>query len=276
MKEAIKKIVPTSLWKMISKAYHVQFVIKNKNRVNRSKKAIAKYKDCHKGERCFIIGNGPSLKAEDLTKLKKEYTFGMNTIFKIFPETPWRPTFYFVQDTKIIENFGKDIVSYGFDEVFVPLVKDYNYRNLLKNLSQAKCFIMPDAEKYPAENKFIYDLSKGVIGNGLTITYACMQMAVYMGFSEIYLIGMDHSFSVNMRPDGTIEYDKSVKSNHFGKDYAEGKMGTTFFLPKLQETELAYTTAKRFAEYHGLKIYNATRGGKLEVFERVNLDDIVK
>ena len=59
-------------------------------------KRIAALKDKYKGKRCFICGNGPSLKAEDLNILSQrgEYTFGMNRIFKIFPQTEWRPSFY--------------------------------------------------------------------------------------------------------------------------------------------------------------------------------------
>ncbi len=37
----------------------------------------------HHGQRCFIIGNGPSLQRTDLTKLKDEFTFGMNRIYLV-------------------------------------------------------------------------------------------------------------------------------------------------------------------------------------------------
>ena len=47
---------------------------------------LAALKDTHKGQRAFIIGNGPSLKQTDLTKLKNEFTFGMNRIYLMFPE----------------------------------------------------------------------------------------------------------------------------------------------------------------------------------------------
>ena len=53
---------------------------------------IRKYKDIGKGKRCFVIGNGPSLKVSDLERIKNEDCFAANRIFKIFPNTTWRPT----------------------------------------------------------------------------------------------------------------------------------------------------------------------------------------
>ena len=59
---------------------------------------LKKYKNIHKGQRCFIIGTGPSLSVEDLEKLKGEITFGSNRIFEIYSQTDWRPTYYMNQD----------------------------------------------------------------------------------------------------------------------------------------------------------------------------------
>ena len=72
-------------------AEHIDFNLNNYR--------LIRYKDKHLGQRCFIIGNGPSLKAKDLDKIKGEFSFGANMIYKIFPETNWRPTYYFVEDS---------------------------------------------------------------------------------------------------------------------------------------------------------------------------------
>lgn len=37
---------------------------------------------------------------------------------------------------------------------------------------------------------------------------------------------------------------------------------------------MTFEKAREYADGHGIKIYNATRGGKLEVFERVNFDKL--
>ena len=64
---------------------------------------IRKFKNIHSGERCFIIGNGPSLNADDLDKLAEQgyVTFAFNRIYHIFDQTDWRPTYYMSQDEKM-------------------------------------------------------------------------------------------------------------------------------------------------------------------------------
>ena len=67
-------------------------------------KTLSSYKNKYSGKRCFLIGNGPSLKAEDLTKLYKngDITFAFNRVYNIFDDTEWRPKFYISQDEKIV------------------------------------------------------------------------------------------------------------------------------------------------------------------------------
>ena len=95
-----------------------------------------------------------------------------------------------------------------------------------------------------------------IVYHGMTVTYSAMQLAVYMGFKEIYLLGCD--------------CDYSGEKQHF-MDY--GLKTETADNPE-SKAIAAYTTAKNYADEHGIKIYNATRGGKLEVFERVDLDSL--
>ena len=75
-------------------------------------KRLATYKNRYKGQRCFLVGNGPSLKAEDLTRLHQagEITFAFNRVYNIFEDTPWRPTFYISQDEKMLAG-SADMVS---------------------------------------------------------------------------------------------------------------------------------------------------------------------
>lgn len=115
--------------------------------------------------------------------------------------------------------------------------------------------------------RFTPDLGKR-LNEGGTITFFLLQIAVYMGFREIYMIGIDFSFSYGIGPDGKYFEDKSIK-NHF---FDEGKKIDT--MPNLQYNLWAYEAAKSYADKNDLKIYNATRGGKLEVFPRVDFDTL--
>ncbi|MBQ3427201.1 MAG: DUF115 domain-containing protein [Clostridia bacterium] len=228
---------------------------------------IKELHNIHSESRCFIIGNGPSLTVNDLNKLDGEITFAANTIFNIFDDTDWRPTYYASQDDKlipvIIERSLK-IESKGF---FFP----YNlYDVKIPNRNNIYRYFVDKTDMYPELPHFSDDISSKIY-ECYTISYTMIQLAIYMGFKEIYLLGMDHSFAVEVKADGTIVHN-NVK-NHFGnsEEIIENQ-----YLPSTDKSTNAFIAAKKYADAHGIKIYNATRGGKLEVFERVNLDDIVK
>jgi hypothetical protein len=104
---------------------------------------------------------------------------------------------------------------------------------------------------------------------GNTVTYACIQLAVYMGYSEIYIIGVDHNYSKVELHGGQVVENDGVKN------YMEGLEGTQGFLPALDRTTLAYRKARQVCDEKGIVIRNATRGGKLEEFIRVDFDTLI-
>jgi hypothetical protein len=111
------------------------------------------------------------------------------------------------------------------------------------------------------------------MGQGFTVTYGAIQLAYYMGFSEVYLVGIDHNYSISLNEKGVPVMKDDVK------DYFEGSKASNkgLNLPRIVESTMAYMTARKFADAHeGFTVYNATRGGKLEAFERVNLDEVLR
>ena len=72
---------------------------------------IAQLKDRNAGERCFIVATGPSLKMEDLDRLKQqgEYSIGVNRIYLAFDKTDWRPDYYVVCDVNCIQESVEEI-----------------------------------------------------------------------------------------------------------------------------------------------------------------------
>ena len=229
---------------------------------------IKKYHNIHKGEKCVIVGNGPSLRVEDLEKLYtlEIPTFACNRIYKIFPETCWRPTFFFITDELLLEGYKDELDGVPADHRFFP----ESFRNKLNN----GVFFYPGPEyyDYEKESRFSLDASKGVYGGG-TVTYEMMQFAYYMGFSEIYLIGVDFSYAVN-NPLNSQTYSFEGENNYFIKDYL--KPGEVAAIPNINANLLAYHAAREAASENGFSIYNATRGGKLEVFQRVDLDELFR
>ena len=112
------------------------------------------------------------------------------------------------------------------------------------------------------------DIAK-CVSEGYTVTYSCIQMAVYMGYSEIYILGCDHNYSATFRLDGSIKKDSEVNQNYM--TLIDHKL---INLPRLDKTTLAYQRARIECEKRGVKIFNSTRGGKLEVFERKEFDSL--
>ena len=233
----------------------------NNRRLNKSRNYLKSLKNSHLGERCFIVGNGPSLTTNDLNKLIKEESFGANGIYNIFNSTDWGPKYFCSTDRKVISKTNRQIsekiTGIKFIGVFsghyTPFIKDAYYLN------------MKYEDFYPNLPKFSDDISKRCI-EGNTVTYTAIQLAVYMGFKKIYLIGVDHSYSMSYNPDGTISKNEGVV------DYFNNT--SVPVVPALYKTTLAYEAAKQYADAHGIKIYNATRGGRLEVFERVDFDTL--
>lgn len=236
----------------------------NKLRIIISRKKISEFKNAYDGKRCFIIGNGPSLTVDDLKKLKNEISFGSNRVYQIFDKTEWRPTFYCIQDYKLICKSYEEINTVKAKEKFVGVVPQYRY----KAFSNANYIKLNTAPFYPDLPEFSDNIEKEIF-EGYTVTYMCLQIAVYMGFKEICLLGIDHNYSVDLNPDGTIKKTEGI-SDHFSEN---DKIDN---LPQTYKSTLAYHAAKKYADNHNLRIYNCTRGGKLEVFERKKLEEVLE
>lgn len=222
------------------------------------------------GKRCFIIGNGPSLRAEDLDLLVNEYSFAFNRIYYMFDKTEWRPTFYCTQDEKIVRNSLMEIKNnIKTPYIFAP-INLYWYYGLDLNTNYYFC---PKQTQSDDEVPVFSEDISHEIGVGNTVAFTAMQLAAYMGFSEIYLLGIDHSFHISQDKKGNIVVDPNTK-DYFCDEYNQDK--EKLFIPKLDVSILSYQAAQKYAEFHENKIYNATRGGKLEVFPRVDYDSLIK
>ncbi|WP_052769949.1 6-hydroxymethylpterin diphosphokinase MptE-like protein [Paenibacillus sp. IHB B 3415] len=226
------------------------------NKLNQGE--LIKYKNKHNGERCFIIGNGPSLSIADLEKLKYEHTFAANSIYVLYDRTDWRTSYYFCQDSTVLRNNIEDIkkkitstkfikpTGYSQDTDDNAICFNVDYNNYKKR-------ILPEFSEEITEN----------VKDGYTVTYSMIQFACYMGFKEIYLLGVDFNY---------IMKDNKIDEQSYPDKRMGAKAGGN---PDLEYNLLAYQVAKKYADDQGIKIFNATRGGMLEVFPRVDLDDVL-
>ena len=234
------------------------------------KERLLSFKDIHKGKRCFIIGNGPSLTAEDLTLLKDEYTFAANRIFYMFDKTEWRPTYYCAQDDVVVRDIADkfDIILTNCKYAFIAACCDkFLQKDVINN---EKVLLYFDIFQQCHKGRIFSERIDDYVFDGSTVTYAAIQIAAYMGFSEIFLIGVDHNYSASSFKGNSIN-DKDVKSSYF-----EGMpSGIKMTKPNTDGSTLSFVKAKEYADAHKILIANATRGGKLEVFPRVKLEDVI-
>ena len=246
-------------------------------------KRIAVFHNKYEGGRCFVIGNGPSLTLDDLNKLCDETTFACNTIYAVYAHTKWRPSFYVAHDSvwcrSIADDFSLLKKIYGGCSHFFTS----STTALFSKFSASKSFdfLFYNLVAQKGLEDFSSNCTECVYSAG-TVTYAMLQLAVYMGFTEIYLLGIDFSFSEERHDDGTVK--KQNIPNHMAIIESEGvkyenatvsNFGTPYFV-EYDRQLLGYKAARQYADNHGIKIYNATRGGELEVFERVDFDTVIQ
>jgi len=221
---------------------------------------IRRFKNQYTGKRCFVIGNGPSLKNTDLSRLKDEYTFGMNRIFLMFPKLSFRTTFLVSVNDLVVEQSAQAI-----QQLQIPTFIAWHAREWLQPSPNLHFLYTTYTGK-----KFAKDATRR-LWEGATVTFACLQLAYYMGFSQVILIGVDHSFQTKGKPNTTIT-SKGDDPNHFHPKYF-GK-GFRWQLPDLDTSEIAYQLAKEAFEADGRVIVDATIGGKLTIFPKVEYRSI--
>ena len=257
-------IKKTKAYSAVREAY---YALKNWNETKdnlRLARKIRPFRNRHKGQACVVVGNGPSLKAADLTRLHELGipTFACNRIHLIFPQTPWRPTYYFISDAKIVAQYSGDVDGVPESHRFFPK----NYRDQIEKGT----FYNTIYFEYEKEGRFSLNAAKGICP-AASVTTEMIQFAYYMGFSEIYLIGVDFSYAVTQKVDSK-SYAYQGENNYFIPGYL--KPGEVADMPNVNANLLGFNAAKQAIEGQGRIIKNATRGGKLEVFERVNLDEL--
>lgn len=240
---------------------------------NNTYSRLAKFKDIHRDRRGFIIGNGPSLKASDLDMLKEEITFGVNKIYLMFDQTPFRPTYYTAVDLVFLENFHRTVAELDMIK-FMPNWADRWFQPSGTTFLFQERGLPQDRGFQPA---FSYDICECIYG-GYTVSFTNIQIAFYMGIRDLYLLGMDHSYQMPERNGWHPLYQEVLvcdgEKNHFDPGYRVP--GEQWSIPRPEYQEQAFTLAKEvFRTYKG-DIINVTRGGRLEIFSRLSLEEVLQ
>jgi hypothetical protein len=228
---------------------------------NRAK--IDRFRARHAGERCFILGNGPSLSRMDLTRLRGEITFGLNRIYLLFDRLGFAPTYYVCVNELVLEQFAGDI-----GRLPMPKFLNWDRRHLFAGEDPDTLFVRT---RLGLGDTFGRDPVRSLSSGG-TVTYVALQLAYYMGFREVVLLGVDHDFIDKGTPNRIERRDQAADANHFHPDYFP--KGSLWQLPDLPRSELAYALAREAFAREGRRIVDATAGGKCPVFEKVAFNSL--
>jgi hypothetical protein len=225
---------------------------------------LAELKDVHKGKRAFIIGNGPSLKQTDLSKLKNEITFGMNRIYVMFPEMGFQTTYFCSINDLVIGQFHEDILALPMPKFLAW--RSHHHFDLKLPISKIPTFLYTS---YTGP-RFSPDV-RGRVWESATVTNVALQLAFHMGIEQVILIGVDHNFTSKGEANKTVvstgDDPNHVSPNYFGK-------GIRWQLPDLDTSEIGYALARDFYKKSGREVLDATVGGKLTLFRKVDYNSL--
>ncbi|GHU63233.1 hypothetical protein FACS1894123_05600 [Bacteroidia bacterium] len=227
-------------------------------------------KNKYKGKRIFLIGNGPSLNETPLYLLKDEFTMCFNRFGLMFERLNWLPNFYVVVDDLVVKDTSEEINSTILPIVDMAFFPDIHPSNVefTKYISHTPNVYWFNSDKPDFSDNLPF------CGINKTVVNAGIQIAAYLGFSEIYLLGVDMTFGdhkvkrISKRNWQSTENDP----NHFDPRYFS--KGRKYHNPTVEEMLKRFDQARIFFDARGVNIYNAGVGGRLEAFPRVDFTSL--
>ncbi len=247
------------------------YALTNGKPLTANDRRIRGYHDHYRGQTAVLMGNGPTLNKVDFDLIKNLPTFGVNAIYLKRDEMGFLPTHYLVEDVFVAEDRAEEI-----DALAGPTKWFGNYlRYTLKG--DHDTLWMNVSVSYGNFADFPYWSSNAgrIIYCGGTVSYLAMQLAYYMGFRRLILVGFDHHYVVpdDAEVSGTQILSHGGDPNHFDQTYFG--QGKRWHVPMVERMEIAYEKAHKFWLQDGREIINATAGGALEVFPRRSLRDAI-
>lgn len=243
--------------------HHFTWVFGEKAKKNRY--SIRNFQNINSKKRCFIIANGPSLQKTNLELLKNEFSFGLNRIYLTFPTVSFRPTYYVAVNDLVLAQFAGEI-----SQLQMPKFLNWNMRRFFPGQPSDIFFLKPS---YVLKDRFEPDITKPMVFGG-TVTFAALQIAYYMGFEEVIIVGLDHKYSEAGTPNKTEIRNYEKDTSHFHKDYFP--KGVKWQLPDLLRSEIDFKLARDFYEKNGRRIFDATIGGNCRVFTKCDYEALFK
>ena len=233
----------------------------------------------HQGRRAFIIANGASIRHQNLSPLADEITIVMSGFWKHPVVAKWQPSYYCFSDpvffdgsqpmSQFFESLREHIHSTSF---IVPLSgRDTIEREALLPAQQPVYYVDYHGRLLGSNEKDGIDFTCRLPWFYTTAQLALM-LAIYLGCSPVYLMGFDHDWLLFR------EYERHFYEGKTVSDHPVAHGTYTYALDSEMESMLrlwkGYRYLKVFAETRSVKILNATDGGLLDVFDRVEFTSL--
>lgn len=228
---------------------------------------IRRYANRYSGQTAVLMGNGPTLNRVDFDLLRGVPTFGVNAIYLKADDMGFLPTHYLVEDVYVAEDRAAEISALRGPTKWFGNYLRYAIRGDSDTIWLNVSVKYGQFKGFPT---WSFDASR-IIYCGGTVSYLAMQLAYFMGFRRLVLVGFDHEYQIP--EEAVVQGNKIVSAgpdpNHFdGSYFGEGKR---WHLPMVERMEIAYRKADRYWRADEREIVNATEGGALEVFPRIPL-----
>jgi hypothetical protein len=254
-----------------------------------------KFKNSNKSDRCFIVGNGPSLKKMNLGLLKEEIVFTVNNIMNdIDIYESLNSDYHVIIDPEYFK-LSNDVPE---DRVQIDLLKKINYKDknpiCITSYEGKETFLKNKIDEvldlnYLYQHKNITDNYSSIIGmdknfpSSQNVIQCAIFSAMYMGFKEIFLIGCDMT-SVFVSFEYDEEGERAILSNRHAYEYSENelksmlksceKYDNEFILDEYARNFKIFKKIRKYANKNNVSIVNAGVGGGLDVFPRVNFNNL--
>lgn len=226
---------------------------------------LDRLKNIHDGRTGFLIGNGPSVRPDDLEKLKNKITFCFNRFHLAYHRLSFRPMYTVSADFGMIRDFGCQIVKESEGTVFLAY----------KTRPDTPGDFIWIGTKYKAPPLVFSKKIYHHVALGDSSLVVAIQLGYFMGIKHFVLYGVDHDFKFEIvqNPSDNNYCTARGDDNHFIKNYRSGKLWCP---PKTETIEKSLQCADGFLRKRDGWIINATRGGKLDVLERKSFDHIIQ
>lgn len=219
-------------------------------------------RNIRKSDECFILGNGPSIKKVDLSQLNDKETFTVNYFYKY--NTQFKSKFFIAIDDAFAHTEGLEYIRKVYEEnPDIIMFLRYNCFFIDKSFFDTRRTFFLYAKQFQVGNDVRFECDKNMTAC-INVVLQAIQIAIYMGYKRIYLLGCDFS-----------EYAQ-IKIEHFyeanlPRGYSMGDEARWAALAHYHHYAL-----DRYAKEHGVEIVNLTEGSLIDAYRRDSLENVLK